>query len=163
MVRPIGHDVGMTVVDEKSRMAPLDAAALRRLSRALDCDGVVAAALFGSQVRGNAGPLSDVDIAVWHDPSLDPASRARLQLRLFAAASEALRTDEVDVVMLNRATPLLRHRATRDAKRLVDRDPRQRIRFEARSLIDYLDTKPLRAERSRGLRRRMEGGSFGRP
>lgn len=152
----------MTVVNEKSRVPPLDAMALGRLSRALDRDGVVAAMLIGSQARGTAGPLSDVDIAVWHDPGLDPSGRLQLQLGLAGAASVALDTDEVDVVMLNRASPLLRHRAIRDGRRLVDRDPRSRVRFEARSLIDYLDTEPLRAERSRGLRRRIREGRFGR-
>jgi hypothetical protein len=153
----------MVVINETSRVPELDAAALERLSRALDREGVVAAMLIGSQARGTAGPLSDVDIAVWHDPALDPSGRLHLQLELARVASEALRTDEVDIVMLNRAPPLLRHRAIRDAKRLVDRDPPQRVRFEARSLIDYLDTKPLRAERARGLRKRIREDRFGRP
>jgi len=153
----------MVVIDEKSRVPPIDEAALERLSHALDREGVIAAMLIGSQARGTPGPLSDVDIAVWHDEGLDPATRLRLQLDLARAASEALGTDEVDVVMLNRAPPLLRHRAVRDAKLLVERDPVARVRLDARALLDYLDTKPLRAEMSRGLRKRIEEGSFGRP
>ncbi len=153
----------MTVVNEKSRVPPLDPPALERLSDVLDREGVVAAMLIGSQARGSAGPLSDIDIAVWHDPALDPSGRIQLQLALARSVSEALNTDEIDVVMLNRASPLMRHRAIRDARRLVDRDPRLRVRLEARSLIDYLDTKPLRVERSRGLRRRIQENRFGRP
>jgi hypothetical protein len=65
--------------------------------------------------------------------------------------------------MLNRAPPLLRHRAIRDAVRLVERDPTRRVRFEARALLDYLDTQPLRDEAGRGLRKRIKEGSFGRP
>jgi predicted nucleotidyltransferase len=53
----------MTVVNEKSRVPPLDKAALERLSHALDHEGAVAAMLIGSQARGTVGPLSDVDIA----------------------------------------------------------------------------------------------------
>ena len=153
----------MTLVNEKSRVPPLDPAALKRLGKALDREALVAAMLIGSQARGTAGPLSDVDIAVWHDPALDPSGRLHLQLELARAASEALGTDEVDVVMLNRAPPLLRHRAVRDGKLLVERDPGSRVRFEARSLLDYLDTKPLRVERSRGLRKRIRENRFGRP
>ncbi len=153
----------MVVINEKSRVPPLDAAALERLSDALDREGVVAATLIGSQARGTVGPLSDVDIAIWHDPALDPSGRLDLQLDLVRAASEAVSTDEVDVVMLNRAPPLLRHRAVRDGKLLVERDPASRVRFEARSLLDYLDTKPLRVERSRGLRKRIREDRFGRP
>lgn len=153
----------MTVFNERSRVPLLDAEALARLSDALDREGVVAAMLIGSQARGTPGPLSDVDVAIWHDRGLDPAGRLHLQLELGRAASEALGTDEVDIVMLNRAPPLLRHRAVRDARLLVERDPVARVRLDARTLLDYLDTKPLRAEMSRGLRKRIRDGHFGRP
>jgi len=152
----------VTVVDETRRVPPLDAVTLERLSEALDREGVVAAMLIGSQARGTAGPLSDVDVAVWHDPGLDPSERLRLQLDLATRAARALGTDEVDVVLLNRATPLLRHRAIRDARRLVERDRAERVRLETRAILDYLDTAQLRAELGRGLRRRMSEGRFGR-
>jgi predicted nucleotidyltransferase len=153
----------MVVIDEKERVPPLDDAALQRLSHALDCEGVIAAMLIGSQARGTPGPLSDVDIAVWHEPGLDPAGRLQLQLKLTRLASETLRTNEVDIIMLNQAPPLLRHRAIRDRKLLVERDPVARVRLDARALLDYLDTEPLRAEMSRGLRKRIREGRFGRP
>jgi predicted nucleotidyltransferase len=153
----------MVVIDEKERVPPLDDAALQRLSHALDCEGVIAAMLIGSQARGTPGPLSDVDIAVWHEPGLNPAGRLQLQVKLARLASETLRTNEVDIVMLNQAPPLLRHRAVRDRKLLVERDPVARVRLDARALLDYLDTKPLRAEMSRGLRKRIREGRFGRP
>lgn len=152
----------MVVVNEKSRVPPIDEAALERLSRALDRDGVVAAMLIGSQARGNPGPLSDVDIAVWHDPDLDPRGRLDLQLSLASDAGHALDTDEIDLVMLNHAPPLMRHRAIRDGKRLVERDHDQRVRLETRAILDYLDTAPLRAELGHGVRRRIEEGRFGR-
>jgi predicted nucleotidyltransferase len=152
----------VTLVDEKRRVPPLDAAAFERLAEALDREGVVAAMLIGSQARGTGGPLSDVDVAVWHDPALDPAARLRLQLDLGARAARALGTDEVDVVMLNRATPLLRHRAIRDARGLVERDRDERVRLETKAILEYLDTAPLRAELGRGLRRRIGEGRFGR-
>jgi predicted nucleotidyltransferase len=152
----------MTVVDQRSQVPPLDTAALQRLRRALDRDGVVAAMLIGSQARGDSGPLSDVDIAIWHDPGLEPSARLRLQLQLAAEGGGALGTDEVDVVMLNRAPPLMRHRAMLDRKLLVERDHDERVRLETRAVLDYLDTAPLRAELGRGVRRRMEEGRFGR-
>lgn len=153
----------MVVIDEKERVPPLDDAALQRLGHALDCEGVIAAMLIGSQARGTPGPLSDVDIAVWHEPGLDPAGQLQLQVKLAHLAGETLRTNEVDIVMLNQAPPLLRHRAVRDRKLLVERDPVARVRLDARALLDYLDTKPLRAEMSRGLRKRIKEGRFGRP
>ncbi len=85
----------MVVVNEKSRVSPIDEAALERLSHALDHEGVVAAMLIGSQARGNPGPLSDVDIGIWHYPNLDPRGRLDLQLRLASDAGHALGTDEM--------------------------------------------------------------------
>lgn len=152
----------MTVVDERSRVPRLDAPALERLSRALDRKGVVAAMLIGSQARGSPGPLSDVDIGVWHDPGLDRDALLDLRLSLARAATQALNTDEIDIVSLNEATSLMRHRAIRDGKRLIERDRKARVQLEAKALIEYLDTAPLRAELARGQRKRIEEGRFGR-
>lgn len=152
----------MVVIDEKSRVPAIDEASLERISDVLCRDGVVAAMLIGSQARGTAGPLSDVDIAIWHDPSLNSRGRFDLQLALASDAGRALGTDEVDVVMLNHAPPLMQHRAIRDGKRLVERDSNERVRLETRAILDYLDTAPLRTELGRGVRRRMEEGRFGR-
>jgi Nucleotidyltransferase domain len=74
---PAPH-AGEPSADEQSRVPPLDEAALDRLRDALDREGVVAAMLIGSQARGNPGPLSDVDIAVWHDPDHTAPLRAEL-------------------------------------------------------------------------------------
>jgi predicted nucleotidyltransferase len=152
----------VTVIDQRARVPRLDRAALDRLAGALDREGVVAAMLIGSQARGSAGPLSDVDVGVWHKPGLDSKALLKLRLELTDAAARALGTDEVDVVLLNGATPLMRHRAIRDARRLVERDPKARVRLEARAVLDYLDTAPLRAELARGLRHRIEEDRFGR-
>jgi predicted nucleotidyltransferase len=152
----------MTILDEHARVSPIDEETLQRLARALDREGVVAASLIGSRARDTHGPLSDVDIGVWHDPTLDSPSRLQLRLALAQGATQALGTDEVDVVMLNDTTPLMRHRATRDGQRLVERDRKTRVALETRGLLDYLDTAPLRAELARGLRHRIEEGRFGR-
>lgn len=150
----------MTKIDERSDVPRVDSAARTRLASALDRPGVVSVRLFGSQATGKAGPLSDVDVAVWLDP---PGSDGdALQRGLMSAASEALGTDEVQLVVLNDATPLLRHRALRDGILLLDRDPRMRIRLETAAIIEYLDTAPLRAATAAGVRHRIQEGRFGR-
>ena len=126
-------------------------------------EDVVAAYLFGSQARGQAGPLSDVDLAVWLDPSLDRDRRSKRQLDLTGLGTSTLRTNEVQVIVLNDAPPLLTHRVLRDGIVLADSDPFQRVRLETGAIIRYLDTIPLREEMGRGLRRRLAEGTFGRP
>lgn len=152
----------MTVVDERSRVPPLDARSLERLSRALDQEGIVAASLIGSHARGATRPLSDIDIGVWHEPHLNPAALLQMRLSLAREAAQALGTDEVDIVLLNHAAPLIRHRAIRDGQQLVERHRKARVQLETQALIEYLDTAPLRAELARGQRKRIEEGRFGR-
>lgn len=124
--------------------------------------GVVAASLIGSQATGRAGPLSDVDVGVWTEPNLSRDQQHELSLRLLNAACDALGTSEVDLVVLNHAPPLLRHRAMRDGVRVIERDHSERVRLETRALLDYLDTAPLRATIARNMQRRIEEGRFGR-
>jgi predicted nucleotidyltransferase len=140
----------------------LDGAARTRLQAALDREGVASVYLFGSQARGQAGPLSDIDLAVWAAPRLDLDARLDLRLELIDAAAQALGTEEIDLVILDDTSPVLRHHAWRDGEVLVDRDPPTRIRQQARALVEYLDTQPLRDELDRGMRRRLAEGSFGR-
>lgn len=153
----------MTKVDERATVPAVDGAARARLAAALHRPPVVSALLFGSHATGKAGPLSDVDVAVWLDPALQSAERHNVALELIGAAASALGTDEVQIVVLNDATPLLRHRAMRDGIRLVDRDRATRVTLEARALLEYLDTAPLRATLADGLRHRIAEGRFGRP
>src|SRR5918992_4602715 len=143
-------------IDEKGRPIRIDDTARARLRDALDRDGVVAASLFGSQATGKAGPLSDVDVAVWLDPALSDSERFRLRLELIGEAASALGTNEVDLVVLNDAPPLLKHRALRSSVRLLDRDPVARVRLESRAVSEYLDTKPLREQLTRAMRRRID-------
>lgn len=152
----------MTKVDERSTVPPVDDAARARLAAALDVPGVVSALLFGSQATGKAGALSDIDVAVWLHPEVPGSHYYDWQLKLIGLASKALGTGEVQLAILNRAPPLLRHRAIRDGIRLVERDQISRVRLETRAVLEYLDTAPLRATLRTGLKHRIEEGRFGR-
>jgi len=123
---------------------------------------VVAAYLFGSQASGNRGPLSDIDLAVWlddHGPAraTQPAARSQLASLLVA------RDNEVELVVLNGASPLLAQRVIRDGELLAERSVLRRVRLETEAIIRYLDTIPPRDELVRGLERRLADGTFGRP
>jgi predicted nucleotidyltransferase len=143
-------------------MARIDDTSKASVRAVLDRDQVAAAYLFGSHARGNPGPLSDVDLAVWASPGLDARQRFELRLRLANAVEQALDGQAVDLVVLDDAPPLLRHRAWRDGELLLDRDPRTRVRDEARTLVEYLDTKPLRKQTAAGVSNRLAEGRFGR-
>jgi hypothetical protein len=132
------------MVDEASAIPPLDEAALQRLIKALDRKGVVAAMVIEPHARVTSGPLSEVDVTAWHDPKLDLAAAQRLRARLTADATHAVGTSEVNLVMLNHESPVMRYSAIRDGERIIERDHDERVRLEARAILDYLDTAPLR-------------------
>ena len=56
--------------------------------------------LFGSQARGDNGPMSDYDFAVYLGEK-DEKKRFDLRLDLMSALSLVLKTDDVDVLVLN--------------------------------------------------------------
>jgi predicted nucleotidyltransferase len=116
--------------------------------------------LFGSTARGDAGPLSDVDVAVLLDPAVPPEAR----LEVAAALAEDLerKCGRVDLVLLEEAPPALRHRVFREGLLLCERDARRRVAFEARAIQEYLDFQPLAEIYDRALIARAAEGKLGR-
>jgi predicted nucleotidyltransferase len=102
----------------------------------------VAVYLFGSTARGDAGPTSDIDVAVLFDaPPVATLMGPALSL---AGRLEQLLGTPVDLIVLNRASADLVHRVLRDGDLLVDRNPGKRIRFEVAKRNEYFDLQPIR-------------------
>ncbi|HIE52555.1 MAG TPA: nucleotidyltransferase domain-containing protein [Armatimonadetes bacterium] len=93
--------------------------------------GVVLAYLFGSQAKGTAGPLSDVDIAVLLGPEVPLQEYTYRQAHLIADLVDLLNCNEVDVVVLNWASPLLKHNVLRYGQVLYDTGVRLAFEIEA--------------------------------
>ena len=91
--------------------------------------GLVAVYLFGSQAREDAGPGSDVDLAVLTLGNLDPVERWKLQEDLAAQAHQ-----NVDLVDLRHASTVMRIQVLRDGRLLADLQPSVRATFEATAL-----------------------------
>ena len=133
----------------------------RRLRDYAAGKALVALYLFGSTAAGTDTRLSDVDVAVLLPEELPKADYLEFRLELAAELSQLLRTDAVDLVILNEAPPLLRHRAIIQGKLIYSGDDIARVRFEVRTLQEYLDVKPLLNLQTRRLRERLREGSFG--
>ena len=116
------------------------AIALRDFFRAND-HGAAAVYLFGSVARGSAGARSDVDIAVLYamDP---PATIEGLGLRVEGELEKVLGR-EVQVIVLNRASPDLVHRVLRDGRLVFEHDRSRRVRFEVQARNQYFDMQPI--------------------
>ena len=92
--------------------------------------------VFGGAGRGVLHPLSDVDVAVYLDEAVDPV-QARIDL--IGVVTKHLGTDELDLVVLNRAPTALLGRILQSRKVIVDKEPFLRHRFESLALRTFLD------------------------
>jgi predicted nucleotidyltransferase len=92
--------------------------------------------LFGGAARRELRPLSDVDVAVYLDDAVDPA-QARLDL--IGVVTKHLATDEVDLVVLNRAPTALVGRIVQSRRVISEQDAFLRHRFESLALRAFLD------------------------
>jgi len=118
--------------------------------------GVVLAYLFGSQAEGKAGPISDVDIAVLLGPQVDRERWFQVQLDLIGELTSLFHRNDVDVVILNEATPVLAYEVVRSGQVLYEAEPGTRVDYEVTALRRYADTEPLRRLQDRRLLERVE-------
>jgi len=102
-------------------------------------EAVRVAYLFGSHAGGGAGPLSDVDVAVLLDERLGKSERFSVRLRLIGGVSSIVKTDDVDVVVMNDAPLTLNYEIVKSGRVLVERDAGERVELESRILARYLD------------------------
>lgn len=114
---------------------------------------VLAAFLFGSVARGADRPDSDLDIAVLleHAEEVTPLRAATLLSAVMAIAGR----DDVDLVVLNSATPLLKHRIARDGEVLYARSNTDVAEFVIRAMSEFVDTQPLRDLQREQMHRRL--------
>jgi len=118
--------------------------------------------LFGSQARGNAHALSDVDVAVLLAERLSPSEQSRARLDLMSELMTLLHREDVDVVVLNQASLLLRHRVLRDGRLLYAADDSERVRFASETYQYYLDCRYMYDVLDEAMFTRLREGRFGR-
>lgn len=123
-------------------------------------DHVLLAYVFGSHARGQAGPLSDLDIAVMVDETLDADQSFDLRLEIIGGLMDILRVKDADVTILNQAPLALRYRVLRDGVLLYCRDPDVRVEFTARTVTAYLDFKPIIERHERAILERARKGEL---
>ena len=94
--------------------------------------------LFGSMARGNRGPMSDYDFAVFLGEK-DKREITRIRFQMMDELSQALGTDKIDVVMLDSAeSPELKYNILQEGKLIFEREP-FRVLVEPRILNEYFD------------------------
>ncbi len=121
---------------------------------------VLVAYVYGSQATGQAGPLSDLDIAVLlaGEPSEAECFDARLEF--VGGLMSLLHTNDVDVAILNQVPLVLRYQVVRTGQVIFCRDRQAMIEFRVRTLNEYFDFKPLLDDYRRIFFKRILEGTW---
>ncbi len=116
-------------------------------------EGVEAVFMFGSTARGDHRRSSDLDLAVLldHATAQKGVDRAKWLADLFRVVGR----NDIDLVILNRAPAVLKHRILRDGRVAYVRSNRAVAEFSIRAMQEYVDTKPIRKLQHASLRRRL--------
>jgi len=107
---------------------------------------VLEAYLFGSRATGRAQPHSDIDVAVYIEEHNAAHSGFGYAAELATDLIGALGTNDVDIVVLNHAPPVLYHRVLRDGRRILSRNLRATTTREGYALSRYCDYVPQLAK-----------------
>src|SRR5438552_7849811 len=119
---------------------------------------VNAAYLAGSlSSRTSFGHLTDVDIAILLMDQIKSDQFLDYQLYFFSELAKRLESESIDVVILNQASLLLKLQVIKYGQILFSRDEKQRISFETRAVMDYLDFKKFDEIQNQALSRRLHG------
>lgn len=140
-------------------MAPAEQLTSRIADLVAEMAEVQEAYLFGSCARGARQPHSDVDVAVFVDEAVIEASDFGYRADLTTALMSGLGTNQVDVVVLNDAPPLLYHRVLRDGIRVFSRDLQRTTGREGRALSRFCDYLPQLSKIDAALRFAASGKS----
>lgn len=98
--------------------------------------------LFGSQAQNRANPLSDIDLAILLRRRFKTTGRLYpygYTSHVLTDLMKLLKTNNVDLVILNDASYFLRHQVIAGGKTLFVRNALDRIQFEADIMSRYPD------------------------
>lgn len=102
-------------------------------------DQVELAYLFGSVALQKAGKLSDIDLAIFLDESLDKKERFKIKLRLISDLEDILKTDRLDLVIMNDSPISLNFEIIKANYPLFIRDENLKVDLEHCIISRYLD------------------------
>lgn len=126
----------------------------------LNKNGVSLAFLFGSQAKGFTHNNSDVDIAVLLDEKIKPKKYFDKSIELADLFKDLYPNKERQVVILNQATPLLKHEVLAGGKLLFSESDDDFIKFNLQAVHQYEDTKPIRELQYFYLQERINKNNF---
>lgn len=120
-----------------------------------DYPEIAFAYLFGSQATGKATMKSDVDIAFFFNENQQPDMDQLLQIE---DRITSLLKQEIDILVLNNATPVIRMQVLKKGKRIFENVHQSFIRFFIKTVNEYDDLKRVRQVNERNI---LKGRIYG--
>lgn len=105
--------------------------------------------LFGSALTGAVHKKSDIDLAFLFDGSVDILALTNRVIRL-------LHCDNVDVIDLKHASPLLKYSVAEKGKLLYEKSPGMFLEFYSLAFKEFVDTRKLREARETAIKYFLE-------
>jgi uncharacterized protein YutE (UPF0331/DUF86 family)/phage pi2 protein 07 len=129
-----------------------------RLNQLFTQSPVNAAYLTGSlSTRATFGHLTDIDIAILLMDQIKADQFLDYHLYFLSELAKRLESDTIDIVILNQASLLLKLQVIKYGQILFSRNEKQRISFETKAVMDYLDFKKFDEIQNQALSRRLYG------
>lgn len=117
---------------------------------------VIFAYLFGSQVKGKVGKLSDVDIAVYFESSVPLKKKQEVRFKIEDDIERKLNLPEkVDVIPLNDVQPLLEKEVIYNGKVIFSKDESKRTHYEAMAISRWLDWEYYENKFNEAIKRQL--------
>ena len=147
---------------QSTSRVPTLAAASRAVARLVARHADIQAAyIFGSVAQGRARPDSDIDVAVLLGRRLADARALRYRLALAGALGAALQRNDVQLVILNDAPPLLAQRVLSRGVLVFQRSRAARVRFHVATARRYEDMVPTMERYVERLKQHVRQGRAG--
>lgn len=107
--------------------------------------------VFGSYAKGSNNKNSDIDIAVLVDDNYKPMYK----LNMIGDLTSIFKRDDIDLVILNGANPVLRHQVIKYGKIIYEESLEEKVIFEAKVLSVYMDMEPFRRTQMEFINERL--------
>jgi uncharacterized protein len=91
--------------------------------------------IFGSYAKGTNSDKSDIDIAFLLGDVYNPLDK----LSLLGELCDILKSDDIDLVILNSANSVLKHQVIKYGKLIYKETEELKVYFEVRVLKEYMD------------------------
>ncbi|MFH1782751.1 MAG: nucleotidyltransferase domain-containing protein [Candidatus Omnitrophota bacterium] len=116
---------------------------------------ILAAYLFGSQIKGSPNKYSDIDIGILLGREVNIEKYTDIQIAVMNDISQKL-NKEADVVILNRTSMFLKYYILKNGIRIYEKPDRAEHLFEARAIVEYFDFLPVKTMIENAILKRVK-------